>query len=179
MKRVDARAWGGVGFAIAGLIACSSGSSGTSVDAGAGAEADVDGGGGSDAPSSADARVDAANGVDGDAAATDAAEDAPTPCVPKPVVIAVVQTAGGQCSFPFTDSFDAGEINLLLTPGWGTVCFAGSSGNCGSGSSADGWWMSGPGEVSVCDATCTRFYNQTIAGKLTMKLGCPTENCMH
>jgi hypothetical protein len=70
-------------------------------------------------------------------------------------------------------------MNLLLTPGWGTVCFAGSSGNCGTGSSADGWWFSGPQEIAVCDATCTRFYNQTIAGTLTVQLGCPTEDCTH
>ena len=124
-----------------------------------------------DAPTTADAAQE------GGDASTDAGAEGP--CVPTSIQLAIVQTAGGQCAFSFTDAYQAGSINLLLTPGWGTVCFAGSSAGCGTGSSADGWWFSGATEISVCDATCARFYKQTIAGKLTVELGCPTEACMH
>jgi len=116
--------------------------------------------------------------TDGTVNGNDAAPDAPTSCVTSSTVIAIVQTATG-CAFSYTGPTPAGTMNLLLTPGWGTVCFAGSSGNCGTGSSADGWWFSGPQQIALCDATCMRFYNQTIAGKLTVQLGCPTEACMH
>ena len=139
--------------------------------------------------SSGDAAVDAtiaadASGTDGAfadgaGAVVDAATDAPGSCLTSSTQLAIVQTAGGTCSFPYNGPQPSGTINLLLTPGWGTVCFAGGSQGCGTGSGADGWWFSGPQEISVCDATCTRFFNQTIAGKFTVQLGCPTETCMH
>ena len=136
--------------------------------------ADGAGGGSPDAGALADG-----TGADVDNGGGDAAPEAPTSCVTDSTVIAIVQTATG-CAFSYTGPVpQQGGINLLLTPGWGTVCFAGSSGNCGTGSSADGWWFSGAQEIALCDATCTRFYNQTIAGKLTVQLGCPTEACMH
>jgi|SRR5882672_4870004 len=133
--------------------------------------------------SSSDAALAAdASGADGalaEGAVVDAATDAPGSCLTSSTQLAIVQTAGGTCSFPYNGPQPPGTMNLLLTPGWGTVCFAGGSQGCGIGSGADGWWFSGPEEISVCDATCTRFYKQTIAGKFTVQLGCPTETCMH
>jgi hypothetical protein len=133
--------------------------------------------------SSGDGSGDAANasGADGaiaDGALADGATDAPGSCLTSSTQLAIVQTATG-CSFPYTGAQSPGAMNLYLTPGWGTVCFAGGSTGCGTGSGADGWWFSGPQEIALCDATCSRFYNQTIAGKLTVQLGCPTEMCMH
>jgi hypothetical protein len=98
-------------------------------------------------------------------------------CLTDSIVIASVPPGGGSaCSFTFDGSYAPGSINLLLTPGWGTVCYAGSSGGCGSGASSDGWWWISGTEIALCDSTCTRFYDQP-AGKLTIQLGCPTKNC--
>jgi hypothetical protein len=143
-----------------------------------------------DAPS-ADGAVDAtvptdasivdgavADGAAPDGPVADGATDAPGSCITSSTQLAIVQTATG-CSFSYTGPQSPGTMNLLLTPGWGIVCFAGGSTGCGTGSGADGWWFSGPQEISVCDATCTRFFNQTIAGKFSVQLGCPTEMCMH
>jgi len=145
--------------------------------------ADVSRGDGvTDATVSADASI--ADGAVADGATPDGppvpdgATDAPGSCITSSTQLAIVQTATG-CAFAYTGPQSPGTMNLLLTPGWGTVCFAGGSTGCGTGSGADGWWFSGAQEISVCDATCTRFYNQTIAGKLTVQLGCPTEMCMH
>jgi hypothetical protein len=166
---------------LGAVAACSSDDGqGPSGDGTKGVEAGaVDGagdgaGGGVDGPDDGDggARV-----VDGPAGADTSSPDGP--CVPQSSTLAIVGPSGGSaCSFAFSKSYTPGLINLVLTPGWGTVCHAGSSQNCGSGASADGWWFSG-GEIHLCDATCSRFYKQTIAGKLTVQLGCPTENCTH
>jgi len=89
-------------------------------------------------------------------AATDAARVVPNELHAAGVL---VQTAGGTTAASRTMApSPPGTMNLLLTPGWGAVCFAGGSQGCGTGSGADGWWFSGPEDISVCDATCTRFY---------------------
>jgi hypothetical protein len=157
------------------ILACTGGGSGSSLDldAGGGVSSTSSGGGASSTSSSGGASSTSSSG------GTDAAPDAPTSCVTQSTQIAIIQTASGQCSYKFSGSYDPNKINLVLTPGWGTVCFAGSSSNCGTGSSADGWWFSAPGEISVCDATCARFEKQTIAGKFTVEQGCPTQACMH
>ncbi len=120
-----------------------------------------------------------AGGASGGAidAATDTGSDTGGVCVPDSVLLASVPPGGGSsCSFTFSTSYQSGLVNLLLTPGWGTVCHAGSSSNCGSGASSDGWWFVSDTEIALCDSTCTRFYDQP-AGRLTLQLGCPTESC--
>jgi hypothetical protein len=117
--------------------------------------------------------------IDGLGGPDSAGTDTTGPCVPQSFTLAFVGSGGGSaCSFEFNKPYTPGSINLVLTPGWGTVCYAGSSQNCGSGASADGWWISA-GKIYLCDATCSRFYKQTTAGKLTVELGCPTESCTH
>ena len=112
-----------------------------------------------------------------DAATSDAADSGS--CLTGTAVLATVPPGGGsECSFTFGESYTPGSINLLLTPGWGTVCYAGSSSGCGSGASADGWWFVSENEIALCDASCTRFYDQP-AGKLTLQFGCATEDCTH
>jgi hypothetical protein len=193
-----------IGSIAAAVVVCACGSS-ESGGAGESSDGGVDGSGtglhdgaaiadvstGVADASSGDTAVDAAldatiavdaSGADGalaDGPVVDAATDAPGSCLTSSTQLAIVQNAGGTCSFPYNGPQPSGTMNLLLTPGWGTVCFAGGSQGCGTGSGADGWWLSGPQEISVCDATCTRFYNQTIAGKFTVQLGCPTQTCMH
>jgi hypothetical protein len=117
------------------------------------------------------------NATDGGTDATVAPDADSGSCLTESIVLAAVPPGGGSaCSFTFNGNYTPGSINLLLTPGWGTVCYAGSSGGCGSGASSDGWWWFNGNEIALCDATCTRFYDQP-AGKLTIQLGCPTETC--
>jgi hypothetical protein len=92
------------------------------------------------------------------------------------LLAAVPPGGGSECSFTFTDNYTPDFINLVLTPGWGTVCYAGGSSGCGSGASSDGWWFLSPTEIALCDSTCSRFYDQP-AGKLTLQFGCATEGC--
>lgn len=163
-------------------VACSSDGVSSPQDDGA---RSVDDGGGSDGTSDAggvagDLFIGDGNdamGLDGLGGPDTTGTDITGPCVPQSFTLAVVGP-GSACSFAFNKPYTPGSINLVLTPGWGTVCYAGSSQNCGSGASADGWWISA-GKIQLCDATCSRFYKQTIAGKLTVQLGCPTENCTH
>ena len=132
---------------------------------------------GSSGSTSSSSSTSSSGGADASSDVVDAAKEAA--CVPTSYQIAFVPPGGGSaCSFKFNKPYTPGLINLLLTPGWGTVCYAGSSSNCGSGASADGWWFSAADEISLCDASCTRFYNQP-AGKLTVRLGCATQNCTH
>lgn len=176
---------GVVGTALV-VFACTGGGGSDAIDFDAGTSASssgADGGGSSSSTSSGGATsssgVTSSSSASSSGSLVDAAPDAPTSCVTKSTQIAIIQQNSGSCSYKLNGSYDPAKINLVLTPGWGTVCFAGSPGNCGTGSSADGWWFSASDEISVCDATCARFEKQTIAGKFTVEEGCPTKACTH
>ena len=143
-----------------------------------GGDASVGGGGsGGSAPSDA-ANASGGNGGRSPDAAT-GNPDTPASCVTETFTLAMVGPNGGsECGFDLPRSIPFGGINLVLTPGWGTVCYATSSQGCGSGASADGWWLNGD-SVLLCDATCDRFNSKVGVGRLTIRLGCPTETCKH
>ncbi len=164
---------GSGGASGTGATGAGGGSAGTSTGGASGAAGSSSGGG-------AGASSGGASGSGGSSsdAGSDSGADSGT-CLTGTKLLATVPPGGGsKCSFTFSGSYTPGAVNLLLTPGWGTVCFAGSSSGCGSGASADGWWFVGPNEIALCDATCNRFYKQP-AGKLTLRFGCASESCNH
>src|SRR5258708_11306918 len=140
-----------IGSIAAAVVVCACGSS-ESGGAGESSDGAVDGSGtglhdgaatadvstGVADASSGDTAVDAAldatiaadaSGADGalaDGPVVDAATDAPGSCLTSSTQLAIVQNAGGTCSFPYNGPQPSGTMNLLLTPGWGTVCFAGA-----------------------------------------------------
>jgi hypothetical protein len=148
----------------------------------AGASGAVDSGSAVDTAHAGGPADGSSSSADGPPPGGDAASsppDAAPRCVPESFTLAVVPPGGGSaCSFAFSRPYTPGQINLVLSPGWGTVCHAGSSQGCGRGASADGWWVNG-NEILLCDATCARFYRQTQAGRLTVQTGCPTQACTH